>query len=211
MGNLIDLTYEIQDRENEKIIRAIKEIPLREKTYRGLIYQYHLSSMDGTYIDLPGHIAEFDDGFDMAKYPLEKLFMVDTLFIRLKRERAERKITAEELETACPSMEKPFSALCIHALGDKNFYDYSQATIPYYQKDAVEWIIRKNIHLFISDVYENHHEPEGIFMELFKNSISTVCHPVNLQEIKNDFIKITALPVRAKGATQIPCRLIASL
>lgn len=210
MENLIDLTYEIQDRENEKIIRAIKEIPLREKTYRGLIYQYHLSSMDGTYIDLPGHIAEFDDGFDMAKYPLEKLFMVDTLFIRLKKESAERKITAEELKTACPTLEKPFSALCIHALDNKNFYDYNQDTIPYYQKDAVEWIIRKNIHLFISDVYENHNNPEGIFVELFKNRISTVCHPINLQKIKKDFIKITVLPLRAGGATQMSCRLVTS-
>ena len=211
MKNLIDLTCEIQDRRNEKIIASIKKISMREETYRRVIYQYHLNSMDGTYIDLPGHIAEFDDGFDAANYPVENLFMVDTLFIRLKRESAERKITAEELEMACPSVEKPFSALCIHALGNKNFYNYNQIPMPYYQKDAVEWIIKKDIHLFISDVYENHNEPEGIFVELFKNKISTVCCPVNLQRIKNDFVKITVLPLRVKGATQIPCRLIASV
>ena len=43
---------------------AVERLPLRsEKTaYTGMIYYFDYESMSTSYLDLPGHIAETDDG-----------------------------------------------------------------------------------------------------------------------------------------------------
>lgn len=201
---IIDLTLNIK---KEEYTTSIVEIPVGEEIYKGIIHNFTLSSMSGTYIDFPGHIKEFDDGFDAGNYPVEKLFMVDATLIRLNRKGSAREISAEELQST--GIRKIGTGCLIIDTGWEQVHHRDTEGIYFYGKDAIKWIISQPIHLFISDVYENHSEPRGIFVELFKAGISTVCLPVNLWKISQKKIKVCVFPLRVPGAVQVPCRLFA--
>jgi len=199
---IIDLTSDIK----ENYSTSIRKIAMPEHTYSGIIHDFNLSSMSGTYIDFPGHIEEFKDGFDAGNYPLEKLFMVDTTVIHLNRKGAGREINARELKET--GVKVKTGCLLIDA-GWESTRGSDNNGIFFYGKNAVEWIVSQPIHLFISDVYENHSRPQGIFVELFKAGISCVCLPANLGKISGNRIKICVLPLKIPGALQLPCRLLA--
>jgi kynurenine formamidase len=161
--------------------------------------------MTGTYIDFPGHIAEFDDGADAANYPIERLFMVETTFIRLDRAGKGREITAEELDAA--GVEVRGDGLFIHARGETPWFE-SPKDIPYYGPSAIDWIVARKIHLFLSDVYEKRPDQQGIFVELFRRRIACVCCMVNLSRVSQRYVKVCAIPLPAAGVKQVPCRLL---
>jgi len=130
--------------------------------------------------------------------------MVDTTVIKLKRTGLDREISARELEDT--GIKVDTGCLLIDAGWRK---EWDSKDVYFYGKDAIDWIISQPIHLFISDVYENHSQPRGIFVELFKAGISCVCIPANLEKISKTRIKICALPLKIPGALQLSCRLLA--
>lgn len=199
---IIDLTKSIPENYKTDIVKIL----LEDKTYNAPIHNFRISSMDGTYIDFPGHIKEFNDGFDASNYPIEKLFMVDASLLRLNRSGKGREIHVEELESCNIKIDTP----CIIVdSGWNRISQRRQDDIYFFGKDAIQWFISKRIYLFVSDVYENHKEPRGIFIEFFKNRILTVCNPVNLERITKSKIKICVFPLRIPGAVQVPCRILA--
>lgn len=167
--DIIDLTLDIK---NEEYTTSIVRIPIANEIYNGIIHNFNLSSMSGTYIDFPGHIKEFDDGSDAANYPPEKLFMVNATFIRLERKGKRREISASEIKETGVKVD---TGCLIIDTGWEKLHHRDTKGIYFYGKDAIKWIVSQPIHLFISDVYENHSDPQGIFVELFKAGISTVC------------------------------------
>jgi len=205
---LIDLTYPMQESYKDKPAVAPSLVPIKVRggSFKALIYDFNWGSMMGSYIDFPGHIRETDDGIDAQNAPLETLYEIPACVIHLKRRGSPGPVSAEELEKE--SREVPEEGgLIIHALGPKQFYEVEPDSV-FFGKSAIEWIIDKKIKLIVSDVYENHKNPEGVFVEFFKAGIATVCLPVNLQEITKNPVKLTALCVRAKGVTQLPCRVL---
>lgn len=201
---IIDLTGTIQKDFRTDIVKIF----LQDKTYHAFVHNFNLSSMDGTYIDFPGHIKEFDDGFDASNYPDKKLFMVDATLLRLDRRNKEREIHVEELESTNVKIDTP--AVIVDS-GWNQILKKDQNEIYFFGKDAIQWFVSKKIYLFVSDVYENHKEPRGIFVEFFKAGILTVCNPSNLHRIKKQKLKICVFPLKIKGATQVPCRVLAIL
>lgn len=201
---IIDLTLETPETGNRRILK----LPMPDgNCYKGVIYDFPLSSMSGTYIDFPGHIEEFDDGKDAANFPLRKLFMVETTVIRLKRNSLPREIDGKELEDAGVPVKTPGLVVKVDDWDLKS--PDSKGKAPFYGKSAIRWITSKRINLFISNVYENHADPRGIFVELFRSGITCVCIPANLDKITGNRIKICAIPLKIPGAVQLPCRLIA--
>jgi len=198
---IIDLTAEIK----EGVERSLVPIKIKENIYQGVIHKLVMSSMSGTYLDLPGHIQEFDNYLDAANYPLEKLFWVPTTVIHLNRQGREREIKAEELQATGISVKG--KGLIIDTGWSPRSIDSPR--VCFYGKEAIAWIISQGIELFISDVYENHSDPQGIFVEFFKAGISCVCIPVNLARISKPQVKICVVPLKVAGAVQLPCRLLA--
>jgi len=191
---IIDLTAEIQMPEGDR--------------YKAVIYDdLQLSSMSGTYVDFPGHFEEFDDGLNAANCPLEKLLMVETTVIRLKRKGLPREIAGQELEAAGVPVMTP-GLLIIVDDWDISLPEQA-AEAPFYGKSAVRWVASRKINLFVSNVYENHADSRGIFVETFKAGITCVCIPAHLDRITKERIKICAIPLRIPGAVQTPCRLLA--
>ena len=85
--------------------------------------------------------------------------------------------------------------------------DFDQKTMPYYGPSAIEWIVGKRPKIVVSDIYEKHGDLQGIFTELFRNRISCVCLPANLDQIRETYPKCCIIPLRIRGVTQLPCRI----
>ncbi|MDP6775882.1 MAG: cyclase family protein [Candidatus Latescibacteria bacterium] len=204
---LIDLTLPMQVGSEGRRTATSDEWELGQgkNRYTAVVYEYAFDSMAGTYLDLPGHIRETDDGVDMAGYPIERLYRVDATVVRLNREDGSGAVGADKLIQAAPEMQG--GALVINALGPRRFDEIEERSV-YLNEGAVAWIVESGVHLLISDIYECV-EPWGVFLELFRNEISTVCYPVNLHQLTEPYAKVTVLPVRFPGVTQMPCRVVA--
>jgi len=178
-------------------------------TYTGLVYDFQMNSMGGTYIDLPGHIRETADGYDLQNYPVEKLYRLDAVVIRLDRQDKSGAVRAEDLAVSCPRNLAGCRAMIINALGNKRFDDIEERSV-YLSDDSVQWIIESGVHMLISDIYESK-AIHGVFLSLFSAGVATVCCPVNMHLIKSDYCKVSVFTVPAKSVTQMPCRLIAEI
>ena len=208
--HLVDLTLPIQlARDGEATVRSEEWcIGRGEGGYTALVYHFSHDSMVGTYLDLPGHIRETDDGLDAASYPLDRLFRVEAAVLHLDRADGSGSIHAPELSRACPPTSG-CGALVINALGTRRFDDVVERSV-FLARDAVQWIVGSGVHLLVSDVYESA-ELWGVFRELFGNGISTVCRPIDLHRLKAPRVKLTVLPVRFPTVTQLPCRVVAEV
>jgi kynurenine formamidase len=175
--------------------------------YTGVCYNFKVNSMASSYIDFPGHIAETDDGQDAANYPLEKLYRRNAKVIHLNC--TSGAVSAKDLADNCNCKINKGDALIINALGKLRFDEVPERSV-YLDKSALKWIIEQGVELLISDIYESQ-KLEGVFYDLFKAGISTVCFPVNLDKLTQPEIKITLLPMPVKDVVQIPCRIIAEL
>lgn len=207
MSTRVDLTLAIPAQPADGAAVVTPE-ELRIQNYTGMVYHFRHNGMAGTYLDLPGHIKETADGFDAANYPVEKLFRVEATVIRLDRAGGSGAVTAAELEAVCP---RPFrgQALVLNALGARRF-DAIESRSVWLGRDARRWIINQHIHLLVSDIYESQ-ALEGVFLELFRAGVATVCQPVNLSALVTPYVRLTALPARFETATQLPCRVVAEL
>lgn len=208
---LIDLTLPIPVEENghPTVVTEEWQIGSGGLSYTGIVHRFAHWSMSGTYLDLPGHIRETDDGLRADDYPLERLFEVPTAVLHLPGGARPRKIHAEDLQRACV---EPFSGggLILHALGDRRFDEVPERSVAL-SKDAVHWIIDRQVRLLVSDVYEHHSEPENVFFDLFAAGVATVCCPINLQKLNVPRVSLTVLAPRFPGVTQLPCRVVARI
>ena len=114
--SVIDLSCPIPAQTAEKI--RLTEVPLKsaQTAYTGMVYDFELNSMDGSYIDLPGHIKETDDGQRADNVPLEQFYRMPCSVIRLNRTNRSGAVSAAELEQAFGG-KVTTSALMINALG----------------------------------------------------------------------------------------------
>ena len=208
---LIDLTLPAQEQQAGEPTCRLDEWQLMAGPlpYTAMIYHFRHNSMAGTYIDFPGHIKETDDGLDAITYPLERLYRVKAAVIHLKHQSGSGRIGAQELAAAGPPINGA-GALILNALGQRRFDEIAERSV-YLGKDAVEWIIEVGFHLLVSDVFESNTDPQQVFNMLFAHRVSTVCCPINLHEIKQPIVKLTALPLRFVNATQLPCRAVVEL
>lgn len=207
---IIDLSLPVMEQEGcEGFSSVLKEkiISSNGIQYTGMIYDLTMGSMAGTYIDFPGHIKETDDGFDALNYPVEKLYRVESAVIHLDRENNSGAVTADNLKAAYGKNKISGKALIINALGRKRFSEMDDRSV-YLSPDAVKWIIESGIHLLVSDIYESR-KLHGVFYDLFKAEISTVCCPVNLHLIDSPHCRLSVFAPPLKGITQLPCRAIA--
>ena len=208
---LIDLTLPAPEQQAGEPTCRLDEWHLKAGTlpYTAMVYHYRHNSMAGTYIDFPGHIKETDDGLDAITYPLEKLYRVPAKVIHLSRASGSGRIGSRELADACPAA-KGAGALILNALGTLRFDQIVERSV-YLGKDAVEWIADSGFHLLVSDVFESNTDPQQVFNILFARRVSTVCCPVNLHQLNQPVVRLTALPLRFTKATQLPCRAVAEL
>ncbi|NQU42386.1 cyclase family protein [bacterium] len=205
---MLDLTLPAPETNRGWPTTRLEEWPIQSGDHActGMVYRFDHDSMISTYIDIPGHIKETANGLDASNCPLDRIFRVTAEVVHLDRESGSGGIEAVELGEACH--ESPLgTALVVNALGRRRFDEIEERSV-WFTRSAIQWTIARRIQLLISDVYESYTEPQGVFYDLFKAGVITVCNPVNLDRLPKS-IRITALPLRFPGVTQLPCRLLA--
>lgn len=203
---LVDLTLPVVPTPDKPVVRR-EDWPLGHGglRYSARVYHFDHDSMAGTYLDLPGHIRETDDGRDAESQPPESLFRLEARVARLDRAGGSGGITAGELAAAAGPGAAP--CLILNALGARRFDDIPERSV-WLTMDAVHWIIAAGVALLVSDVYERN-PPLGVFYELFRAGVATVCHPVNLGQVFGARVRVTVLMPRFRGVTQLACRVLA--
>lgn len=202
----VDLTHYFTSQENAPSIQ-MREVPLKSANtrYTGIVYDFNFDSMQGSYLDLPGHIKETDDGVRADKLDLGDFYRMRTSVIHLDRSKLPGGVSAKELEEAFGGIPDT-EAVIIHALGDLDPFDIPLRSI-YLELDAVDFLAKTPCRLLVSDIYESQ-ALDGVFLQLFKKGISTVCIPANLAKVTSPLVELTVsfpkMPV-----TQVPCTLLA--
>ena len=204
--SVIDLSCPIPVKTAEKI--RLTEIPLKsaQTAYTGMVYDFELNSMDGSYIDLPGHIKETDDGQRADNVPLEQFYRMPCSVIRLNKTNRSGAVSALELEQAFGG-KVTTPALMINALGTLEPDEIDQRSV-WLDFSALDWMISCGIRLLVSDIFESQ-SLDGVFLKLFKAGISTVCEPRHMSRITKKIVELTVLFPNIPGLAQIPCRILA--
>lgn len=185
-----------------------QEVPLRSANtaYTGIIYQFSSGSMQGTYLDLPGHIRETDDGQTAANFPIENLYRLPASRIRLDRASGSGAVSANDLEEAFGSIPDT-PGVIINALGERE-PDQIETRSVFLDMTAVQWLIDAGCKMLVSDIYESQ-TLEGVFLKLFQAGVCTVCEPANLAKVASPKVRLTVLFPKFPGMTQFPCRVVA--
>ena len=208
---LINLTREFISEHSETKI-SLERIPLasEQTKYTGEIWHFDCDSMVGTYLDLPGHILETDDGRRGSNLDLADFYRVPTTILHLNRYSDSGAITADDLRKANGGKDRLNRFLIVHALADRlSPHDVEWRSV-YLDATAVQWIIDGGCKVLISDVYESQ-KLEGVFLKLFQAGISTVCEPVNLFMLKDCPDPLITITFQPMPVAQLPITLIAEI
>lgn len=191
----------------------LERIPLKSDrtAYTGMVYHFRHGSMETSYLDLPGHIAETDDGCDAQNVNLLDYYRRKTQLLRIKTPaNYEYGITPADLEKALNGREwQPW--IVINALGSAAD-GYQPSRRIYLTLEAVDYLARNGVKVLFSDAWESP-RLDGVFLRLFDAGISAVCNLVNLDKLPADrefYLTMSFLPYPGK-VTQIPASLIAEI
>ncbi len=185
-----------------------QEVALRSANtaYTGIIYQFQSGSMQGTYLDLPGHIRETDDGQTADTFPAEKLYRIPASVIHLDRASGSGAVSAADLESAFGGMPNT-PGIIINALGVRE-PDQIECRSVFLDMTAVQWLIDAGCKMLVSDIFESQ-TLDGVFLKLFQAGACTVCEPVHLAKVTAPVVRLTVLFPKFPQLTQFPCRVIA--
>ena len=208
---LINLTRKYHSEHKAPEI-TLEHVPLHsDKTqYTGEIWHLKCDSMVGTYLDLPGHILETDDGKRGSNLDVADFYRVPATVLHLNRQDASGAITGADLNAANQGKSTTRRFLIIHALADKlNPHDIKWRSV-YLDASAVQWIIDSGCQVLISDVYESV-KLEGVFLRLFKAGVSTVCEPVDLYKLNDCQEPLITISFPPIPIAQLPITLTAEI
>jgi kynurenine formamidase len=87
--------------------------------------------------------------------------------------------------------------------------DFVEAS-PFIKFDAMHFLMDQKPFLLGADSprWENLENPEGFFPDFFDADILMLGPCINLEKIKSQVVKLTALPLKAEGTCCAPCRAI---
>ena len=204
--SLIDLTCAYPPGADAKV--RLTEVPLKsaKTAYTGMVYDFESNSMDGSYLDLPGHIRETDDGQRSDNIDPANFYRVPCSVIRLERTSGSGAVSGAELEQAFGGRVNT-PALMINALGKLDPQDIETRSV-WLDFSALDWMISCGIRLLVSDIFESQ-SLDGVFLKLFQAGISTVCEPRGMSRIRSKQVELTVLFPKFPSLTQIPCRVLA--
>ena len=208
---LINLTREFISEYTETKI-SLEHFPLDsdQTKYTGEIWHFICDSMVSTYLDLPGHILETDDGRRGSNLNLADYYRVPSTILHLNRYSNSGAVTADDLRKANGGKDKVNRFLIVHALADQLAPHDVEWRSVYLDFSAVQWIIDSGCKVLISEVYESE-RIEGVFLQLFKAGVSTVCEPVNLHLLKDCPEPLITIAFQPMPTAQIPITLLAEI
>ena len=172
-----------------------------------------VATISGTYVEASSHMLE--NGNNIDEYHIDD-FIKPAKVLRLPEQKEKALIGVDILDKYAPVINKG-DALIIDTgwwkMWNKPGYVLS---CPNYLKNALEWVIEKDISIFGVDVpcieaswsEDNQSEKGSLLGEMFKKGILLVAPLVNLGEIQNDSGMLYCFPLNVKGVSGAPARVI---
>jgi hypothetical protein len=191
----------------------LERVPLKSAStaYTGMVYHFHYGSMETSYLDLPGHIAETDDGCHAKNIDLADYYRRKTALLRITPPHGgEYGITPEDLDKALNGRAwQPW--MVINALGT-SADGYNPSRKIYLTLDAVEHLVKNGVKVLFSDAWESP-RLDGVFLRLFEAGVSAVCNLVNLDKLPGDreFLMTMSFLPYPGDTTQIPATILAEI
>lgn len=167
-----------------------------------------LHSQSGTYLETPMHLLG-DKSYPLIDVPIDKLVDIPVCIVKLPGfdiDGERKPITRELLEGQ--NIPDGVSILISCDWG-KHWRDERYLTAsPYFEKDAMDYLISKKPFLLGSDFarWENLDNPQGFFPDFYANDILMLGPLVNLEKIESHTALLTALPLNAEKTCCAPCR-----
>jgi len=178
-----------------------------------------LFSQTGTYLETPAHLLGYEKSYPLIDVDAAKL--VDLVTYVIKLDYRQLPVFDDRPAITLDALKSDFSQDVYREKGcraifvstgwgekwrDKSFVELS----PFMKSDAMHFLMDQKPFLLGADSprWENLKNPEGFFPDFFDADILMLGPCVNLEKIKSQVVKLTALPLKAEGTCCAPCRAI---
>ena len=175
--------------------------------YKVNAHKITFSSSSATYVQSSAEM--FRGKPTIERIPLEKLILT-TAVMKIPKE-PKGVITIEDLEKTKVDVKKGEGLIVATGWekywNKKNFVEDS----PHFTPASMDWVLNKGVSLLAGDmtIYDDYYQPTGLLKSLFSRDVLVVAPLVNLDKITKPSIKLIALPLKVKGVSGCPCRVIA--
>ncbi len=171
---------------------------------------FTMSTLTGTYFETSKHL--YADHAPIDEIPLERCF-VNATIARIPKGPREH-ITAAELAVAAPGLQ-PGDALIVATGWSRHWWDSGEIFVgdsPHFDLEAMKWIVDLKISILSGD-FPCFDDPQpgggqNVNNLLFSIDAMILAPLVDLDQVKQDRVKLTVFPLKLKGACGSPCRAI---
>lgn len=170
----------------------------------------------GMHIETPATGIGYEKSYPLSDVPIEKLVNVDAYVLKIPYEKLPIKdgkpyISLEEIKRAEKEEIPDGSVILIGTGYGKSWESKDYLTKSWFiKREAMYYIIDKKPFLLGVDAtdFENWVNPERFFERFFNSNILLMAPCINLEKITRFKVKLTALPLKIKGAAICPTRAV---
>ena len=175
--------------------------------------KFEFSSISGTYVETGAHMIK---GYKVLEdYGIED-FIKPVKIIRIPYLKGKESVTVDHLKKSGTEVKKGEALIVDTGWWRRWNKDGYVLNSPYYSKDALMWILDKEISIFGVDVpciesawsEDNKEEKGSLLKEMFKRGILLVAPLVNLGKIKSNSGTVYCFPINVKGSCGAPARVV---
>lgn len=222
MGNIIDLSGTIEHglwgyHSLPGLENIVPEVEVKTiatvKEHEFFASEIVMSTISGTYLEAGAHILE--KGKCLDEYTIED-FIKPAKVIHVPKQKPKGIVNAEMLQTHASRINRGEALLINTGWGTMWNKPGYVLDSPNYSRSALEWILEKEISILGVDVTciesawsEDESEEKGSLLgELFKSGALLVAPLINLDRINKDSGRILCMPLKLKGTSGAPARVI---
>ena len=172
-----------------------------------------LSTITGTYLESGAHIIEGAKTLD--EYSIAD-FIKPAKIIRLPRQKEKALIDEKLLAAHAPRIDRGDAVIVEAGWGDRWNGPGYVLECPNLSKSAVEWVLSHGISIFGTDVpciesswsEDAVGEKGGLLGMMFRKNVLLAAPLVNLDAVKGNAGVLYCLPMRVKGTSGAPARIV---
>lgn len=215
IGRIVELSHTLYP-EKEEYKLKVKTFPVTKlfPDYKSrpednyIMSEVCLETHVGTHIEVPAHYLK--GGKDVTEIPIEHL-VGEAVVLDFVGKKVNEAITREDLKKY-DHLIREGDIVFIKTGYDRNYRTPKAHDRPYLTKEAVEWLIEKEIHCLGIDctgIELRGQDYQVAHCTLFENDIPLIEYVANLNDLRKERFFAFILPWKVKGLEACPVRIIA--
>lgn len=217
MGKFIDLTGTVENGMWEygppfppvsvEQVSALDDGGAYAGEYGVNAFRISFSSSSATYVQTSAEMFSGRPGIDQV--PLERLILPAAVARIPKAARGV--ISVADLESAAPET-RPGDALVVATGWEKSWNRPGFVSeSPHFTPESMKWVLDSGVSMLAGDmtIYDDYEKPTGLLRDLFARDVLVVAPLVNLDALSGARITLFALPLKVRGVSGCPCRVLA--